>query len=148
MPKPGIVPLIIVAGVQKGGSSSMRDLLSQQGLCHPATGELQFFNHECFAGRPIQEDEREAYFAEWHHCRAQAHSGGVQGLLGFDKSPATYTAVDTAARMPGAAASAKNPADTPRSGLASLQRLPPVRRRAPISAAKAPHHSQSHAPRA
>ena len=94
MPKPGIVPLIIVAGVQKGGSSSMRDLLSQQGLCHPATGELQFFNHECFAGRPIQEGEREAYFAEWHHCRAQAHSpdaaGGVQGLLGFDKSPATY----------------------------------------------------------
>ena len=93
MPKPGSVPLIIVAGVQKGGSSSMRDLLSGQGLCHTATGELQFFNHECFAGRTIREDEREAYFAEWHHCRAHAHAldatGGVRGV-GFDKSPATY----------------------------------------------------------
>mmetsp|Transcript_9218 Transcript_9218/g.29220 ORF Transcript_9218/g.29220 Transcript_9218/m.29220 type:complete len:313 (+) Transcript_9218:162-1100(+) len=33
--KPETVPLVIVAGVQKGGSSSMRNLLSQQGMCPP-----------------------------------------------------------------------------------------------------------------
>ena len=72
----------------------MRDILPRQGLCKPLTGELQFFNHECFAParRPVEAEERETYFAEWRHCRG-VHTLNEMGLVrgsGFDKSPATY----------------------------------------------------------
>ena len=92
--KPRLAPLIIVAGVQKGGSSSARDLLHRYGLCEPGnSGELHFFNHECFAVRPVQDEERAAYYQEWRHCRSRLDtrtSVHVFGRSSFDKSPATY----------------------------------------------------------
>jgi hypothetical protein len=74
-------PILIVAGVQKGGTSSMRSLLPQRRLCHSATGELNFFNHECFARRPVEPGELDGYLGEWRSCHGQG---------AFDKSPATY----------------------------------------------------------
>ena len=73
-------PALIVMGVQKGGTSTIRELLAAHGMCRPRTGELQFFNHRCFAQRPIQTLELEGYLGEWAGCHQP----------GFDKSPATY----------------------------------------------------------
>jgi hypothetical protein len=120
----------------------MRDLLSRQGLCHPATCELQFFNHECFAGRAIREDERDAYFAEWHTTAGPTRRAAFEAFRIRQVARHVCAAVDPAACMPGAAASAEDSTDAPRSGFASLQRLPPVPQRGPVSATEAPSSPQ------
>ena len=78
-------PTVLLIGSQKGGSSSLRDLLHARGLCKPQSGELSFFNHPCFAARPVSADEvTRVYLREWSRCQA--------ALGSFDKSPATYAA--------------------------------------------------------
>jgi len=78
-------PTVLLIGTQKGGSSSLRDLLHARGLCKPQSGELSFFNHPCFAARPVSAAEvTRVYLREWSRCQA--------ALGTFDKSPATYAA--------------------------------------------------------
>ena len=78
-------PTVLLIGTQKGGSSSLRDLLHARGLCKPQSGELSFFNHPCFAARPVSAAEvTSVYLREWSRCQA--------ALGTFDKSPATYAA--------------------------------------------------------
>ena len=78
-------PTVLLIGTQKGGSSSLRDLLHARGLCKPQSGELSFFNHPCFATRPVSAAEvTTVYLREWSRCQA--------ALGTFDKSPATYAA--------------------------------------------------------
>ena len=78
-------PTVLLIGAQKGGSSSLRDLLHARGLCKPQSGELSFFNHPCFAARPVSAAEvTRVYLREWSRCQA--------ALGTFDKSPATYAA--------------------------------------------------------
>jgi hypothetical protein len=78
-------PTVLLIGAQKGGSSSLRDLLHARGLCKPQSGELSFFNHPCFAARPVSAAEvTRVYLQEWSRCQA--------ALGSFDKSPATYAA--------------------------------------------------------
>ena len=78
-------PTVLLIGSQKSGSSSLRDLLHARGLCKPQSGELSFFNHPCFAARPVSAAEvTTVYLREWSRCQA--------ALGTFDKSPATYAA--------------------------------------------------------
>ena len=79
VPERSAVPTLLIAGVQKGGTSSLKILLAQQKMQAARTGELNFFNHPCFVNRSVQKKELENYRQEW-----------TQNLT-FDKSPATFS---------------------------------------------------------
>lgn len=64
------------------GSSALHSaaqLLADRGFCRSESGELNFYAHRCFAGRPPSARETDGYLIEWHHCRN-----------GFDSSPEAY----------------------------------------------------------
>lgn len=81
---------LMIPGVQKGGTTTLRSLLSQIGGCGPQEREIHYFAYMKWAVMSVPPDDLSSnYDSFFKHCEHTQTQKEV-GFFSFEKSPASY----------------------------------------------------------